>query len=55
MLEPFSMKEEREIGKITKEGFFAINKSKEKEARLKLFYIYNFNSDRWLDSLLTTE
>lgn len=30
MLEPFSMKEEREIGNITKEGFYAINKQKEK-------------------------
>ena len=36
MLEPFSMKEEREIGKITKEGFYAIDKSKEKESRLKI-------------------
>ena len=47
------MKEEREIGKITKEGFFAINKEKEKSARFLYFnFIYN-SEKRWLDSLLT--
>ena len=37
------MKEEREIGKITKEGFFAINKEKEKSARFLSFNYSKFS------------
>ena len=39
-MEPFSMKEEREMGKINKDGYFVFNKEKENEFR-----------DPWLDSL----